>query len=173
MVFCGTLKADGTITSHNPTILPSVIDNASNITYLDYKVGWTFRFVEAGTFNGEDIEVGDMLIAVHAKGSEFDIEDWTVIQTNISGALTSTSNLNGILYANSSRVVNSLPFSAGILKYNGTNLEFVNPNTTWRDIKVDSVSIGTNSLNLISGNAITLLESNGDVTIGVNASNII
>lgn len=173
MVFVGTIEADGTITAHNTTVLPTAEDGVTNLTYLNYKVGWTFRFVEAGTFNGEDVEVGDMLIAVHAKGSEFDIEDWTVIQTNISGALTSTSNLNGILYANSSRVVNSLPFSAGILKYNGTNLEFVNPNTTWRDIKVDSVSIGTNNLNLISGNAITLSESNGDVTIGVNASNII
>jgi len=90
MVFCGTLKADGTITSHNTTILPSVIDDASNITYLDYKVGWTFRFVQGGTFNGEDIEVGDMLIAVHKKDQEFNINDWTVIQTNISGALTAT-----------------------------------------------------------------------------------
>lgn len=173
MVFCGTLKADGTITSHNPTILPSVIDNASNITYLDYKVGWTFRFVQGGTFNGEDIEVGDMLIAVHKKDQDFNINDWTVIQTNISGALTASQNLNGLLYANNSRVVNSLALSSGILKFDGTTLSFVNPNTTWRDVQVDSTSIGTTKLNLISGNAITISNNEGDVTIAVNSANII
>lgn len=173
MVFVGTIESDGTITSHNPTVLPTAIDNSTNLTYLNYKVGWTFRFVEAGDFNGEDVEVGDMLIAVHAKGNEFDINDWTVIQTNISGALTSNSNLNGILYANNSRIVNSLALSNGILKYDGTSLAFVNPNTTWRDIKVGGTSIGTNALNLIEGNAISISKTDGDVTIAVNASNII
>lgn len=173
MVFVGTIEADGTLTSHNSAVVPTAVDGTTNLTYLNYKVGWTFRFVEAGTFNGEDVEIGDMIIAVHAKGNEFDIDDWTVIQTNISGALTSVSNLNGILYANSSRVVNSLAFSTGILKYNGSSLEFVNPNTTWRDIQIDSTSIGTTHLNLIAGNAINLSNSNGDVTIAVNAANII
>ena len=173
MVFVGTIDADGTITSHNIAVLPTAVDGTTNLTYLNYKVGWTFRFVEAGTFNGEDIEIGDMIIAVRAKGNEFSIDDWTVIQTNISGALTSVSNLNGILYSNSSRIVNSLAFSSGILKYNGSSLEFVNPNTIWRDIQVNSNSIGTSHFNLIAGNAINLSESNGDVTIAVNASNII
>lgn len=173
MVFVGTLKADGTITSHNELILPTAINNVTNITYLDYKVGWTFRFVEEGTFNGEDIEIGDMLIAVKAKGQEFDINDWTVIQTNISGALTATSNLNGLLYSNNSRVVNSLSLSNGVLKYENGALSFVNPNTLWRDIKINSSSIGTNTLNLISGNAITFTEQNGDLTINVNTANII
>lgn len=173
MVFVGTIKADGTITSHNPAVLPTAVDNTTLMTSLNYKVGWSFRFVEAGTFNGEDIEIGDMIIAVKAKSGQFDIDDWTVIQTNISGALTATSNLNGLLYANNSRVVNSLALSSGILKYDGTNLSFVNPNTLWRDIKVDNTSIGNNALNLVAGNAISLSDANGTVTIGVNASNII
>jgi hypothetical protein len=119
MVFVGTITSDGTITSHNDIILPDAIDDTTNLTYLNYKVGWTFRFVEAGTFNGEDVEVGDMLIAVHPKDTDFDIDDWTVIQTNISGALTASSTLNGLLYSNNSRVVNSLAFYTGVLKYNG------------------------------------------------------
>jgi hypothetical protein len=173
MVFIGTITASGTITSHNNAVLPTAIDGSTNLTYLNYKVGWTFRFVEAGTFNGEDVEIGDMIIAVHAKGNEFDIDDWTVIQTNINGALTSASSLNGLLYANNSRVVNSLTLASGILKYDGNSLSFVNPNTLWRDININSTSIGTNALNLIAGNAISLSDNNGDVTIAVNASNII
>jgi len=173
MVFVGTIEADGTITAHNATILPTAEDGVTNLTYLSYKVGWTFRFVEAGTFNGNDVEVGDMIIAVKSKGSQFNINDWTVIQTNISGALTATSNLNGLLYSNNSRVVNSLALASGVLKSDGSSLSFVNPNTLYRTIKVDSTSIGTNDLNLISGNAITLTRNNGDVTIAVNASSII
>lgn len=173
MVFVGTLLADGTITSHNAVILPTAVDNTTNISSLNYKVGWTFRFTQAGTFNGEDIEIGDMLIAVKEKTSNFDLDDWTVIQTNISGALTATSNLNGLLYANNSRVVNALALSSGILKYDGTSLSFVNPNTLWRDIQVDSSSIGTNVLNLVAGNAVSITETNGQVTIGVSATNII
>lgn len=173
MVFVGTLEVDGTITSHNSDVAPTVIDNTTNITYLNYKTGWTFRFIEAGTFNGIEVEVGDMIIAVHSKENEFDIDDWTVIQTNISGALTATSNLNGILYANNSRTINSLAFSDGILKYSSSGLAFVNPNSLWRDIKINSTSIGTNGLNLISGNAVSITNVDGDVTIAVNASNII
>ena len=173
MVFVGTLLADGTITSHNEVVLPTAVDNTTNISSLNYKVGWTFRFTQAGTFNDEDIEIGDMLIAVKEKTSDFDLDDWTVIQTNISGALTATSNLNGLLYANNSRVVNALALSSGILKYDGTSLSFVNPNTLWRDIQIDSSSIGTNVLNLVAGNAVSITETNGQVTIGVSATNII
>jgi len=114
-----------------------------------------------------------MIIAVKAKVSSFDITDWTIIQTNISGALTATSALDGLLYASNSRIVNALALSNGVLKYDGTSLTFVNPNTMWRDIQVDSVSIGTNVLNLLPGNAISITDNNGAVTIGVNASTII
>jgi len=44
MVFVGTIKADGTITAHNTSILPTAEDGTTNLTYLNYKVGWTFRF---------------------------------------------------------------------------------------------------------------------------------
>ena len=173
MVFLGTIKADGVITSHNSTVLPTIVDNTTNLDTLTYKVGWTFRFIEAGTFNGNDVEIGDMLIAVKSKGSQFNINDWTIIQTNISGALTATSNLNGLLYSNNSRVVNSLALASGILKSDGSSLSFVNPNTLYRTIKVDSTSIGTNDLNLISGNAISLTRNGGNVTIAVDASSIV
>jgi len=46
-----------------------------------------------------------MIIAIKNRGSNFDINDWSILQTNINGALTSTQTLSGILYANNSRVV--------------------------------------------------------------------
>lgn len=173
MVFIGTLNADGVITAHNNAVVPDVIDNLSTLQSLDYKVGWTLRFITAGTYQNEDVEVGDMIIAVKKRGAEFDIHDWAIIQTNISGALTAVSNLNGLLYASGSRVVQALSLSSGILKYNGSSLEFVNPNTTWRDIQIDDNSIGTNVLNITSGTNISLTEQNGKVVVNADTSGII
>jgi len=50
MVFAGTINASGVITSHNSDLITAT-DDSSNLADLNYKVGWTFRFVTAGTFN--------------------------------------------------------------------------------------------------------------------------
>lgn len=173
MVFAGTIQADGTITSHNDVVVIGVVDNTSKLEDTSYKVGWTFRFVQAGTFKGEDVEVGDMIIAVKDKNTNFNINDWTVIQTNISGALTATTNLTGVLYGNGSRVVNALAFSTGVLTSDGSGISFVNKNTLWRDILVGSTSIGTNSLTLKNGTYTTVTNNNGEVTIEAKAADII
>lgn len=173
MVFIGTLTAAGVITAHNDSVATGVTDNTTTLDQLDYKVGWTLRFTTAGTYQGEDVEPGDMIIAIKKKVTEFKITDWAIIQTNISGALTATSNLSGVLYANNSRVINSLALTSGILSSDGSSISFVNPNTTWRDIQVNSQSISTNTLNLVDGTHISITKSNGTVTIGVDTADII
>lgn len=172
MVFVGTITHQGVITNHN-SIVVEATDNTTNVTSVPYSAGWTFRFTSAGTFQGIEVEVGDMLIAVKDKGSVFNINDWSVIQTNITGAVTAASTLNGLLYANNSRAIQSLALSNGVLTSNGSTLSFVNKNTLWRDIKVKGTSIGTNTLNLKQSGSVSLSVTNGEVTIGVNASDII
>lgn len=72
MRFKGTLGTDGTVTE-----LPKT-----------YKVGDTYRVVTAGTYAGEQCEVGDLLIAIIARqGSENANSDWTIAQTNVDGAV--------------------------------------------------------------------------------------
>ena len=173
MVFAGTIKPDGVITSHNNNLLTTVVDNTTNIDSITYKVGYTFRFTQAGTFNGEQVEVGDMIIAVADKGLNFSMSDWTIIQTNISGALTSANNLDGLLYANNSRSIQSLALSNGVLRYVNSSLQFVNPNTLWRDVQIDGTSIGTNILNLIPSGGISITHDNGNVTVGLSTSTIL
>lgn len=173
MVFIGTVGADGIITAHNDTVAPGIVDGVSTLANLDYKVGWTLRFVSAGTYQGQEVETGDMIIAVRKRGDDFSINDWTIIQTNISGALTATSNLNGLLYAGGSRIVSALALSNGVLKSDGSTLSFVNPNTLWRDIKINNTSIGTETFNLIAGPNISLNVNNGDITISAGASDIL
>ena len=54
-----------------------------------YQVGWTYRVVEAGTLAGQAVEIGDLITAiVDRSGSGNANSDWTIVQTNINGAIT-------------------------------------------------------------------------------------
>ena len=73
MIFKGTLGTGG-----NPGTLPKT-----------YSTGWTYRVIEAGTYAGQECEIGDLVIALTSRsGSENQDADWTVAQTNIDGAIT-------------------------------------------------------------------------------------
>lgn len=73
MIFKGTLGTGGTITA-----LPKT-----------YKTGWTYRVVSAGSYAGQQCEIGDLVIALTSRsGTENQDADWTVAQTNIDGAIT-------------------------------------------------------------------------------------
>lgn len=81
MVFKGTLGTGGSVTS-----LPT----------NKYKVGWTYKVATADTYAGQKCEVGDMIIAIKngpSTGTTVVEEDWSVIQTNIDGAVTHTTNM--------------------------------------------------------------------------------
>lgn len=70
MQFKGVLNADGEIpTTHEP--------------------GWTWKIGTAGTYRGNVLEVGDMLIAtVSRAGTENADSDFAAVQVNIDGAVT-------------------------------------------------------------------------------------
>lgn len=73
MIFKGTLGTGGTYTT-----LP-----------LTHGVGWTLRVITAGTYAGQVCEVGDLMITLVARaGSGNTNADWTVVQTNVDGAVT-------------------------------------------------------------------------------------
>lgn len=73
MIFKGTLGTDGTVEA-----LPTT-----------YSTGWTYRVIEAGTYAGQECEIGDLVIALTSRsGSGNQDADWTVAQTNIDGAIT-------------------------------------------------------------------------------------
>ncbi len=55
----------------------------SAITETPYKAGWCWIVSTAGTFAGQDCEVGDMVVANKAKGSSAADSDFDVIQSNM------------------------------------------------------------------------------------------
>lgn len=77
MVFKGTLGTSGTATA-----LPTT-----------YQTGWTYRVITAGTYAGQQCEVGDLIIAIADATGDGSNADWTIAQTNIDGAVTHSANL--------------------------------------------------------------------------------
>ena len=71
MTFKGTIGTNGTVTA-----LPAT-----------HKVGDTYKVSTAGTYNGANCEIGDMIICVK-DGSSNTASDWTIVQSNINGAVT-------------------------------------------------------------------------------------
>lgn len=88
MVFKGTIGASGVITG------PSDVNGLTLSTLATYKAGWTFKVSVAQTITGiGTLEVGDIVIAVNNKGASYNNADWTVIQVNIDGSVTSSAAL--------------------------------------------------------------------------------
>lgn len=77
MIFKGTLGTGGTLTATTFAALTA------------YNRGWTYKVITAGTYAGIVCEVGDLIIAItdHTSG-ELVASEWTVVQTNIDGAVT-------------------------------------------------------------------------------------
>ena len=71
MIFKGTLGAGGTITA-----LPA-----------SHKTGWAYKVIIAGTYAGQKCEIGDLVVCL-VDGTVAKDSDWTIVQTNIDGAVT-------------------------------------------------------------------------------------
>lgn len=70
MIYKGTIGTGGTITA-----LPAA-----------HTTGWTYKVITAGTYAGQKCEIGDMIICLTTDTTAND-SHWTVVQTNIDGAV--------------------------------------------------------------------------------------
>lgn len=78
MLFKGTIGTGGTVTA-----LPNT-----------HNAGWTYKVITAGTYAGHKCEVGDMIICI-TDGTAANNAHWTVVQTNIDGAVTGPTSAVG------------------------------------------------------------------------------
>lgn len=105
MIFKGTLGRGGTV---------------SNLPTSGYKAGWTYVVKEADTYAGYVCEVGDSIYAINdgpSSGDRVIIEDWTAVQANVNGAVTTTDTLTSdtIVLGNGNRTIKKL--AAGTVGY--------------------------------------------------------
>jgi hypothetical protein len=106
MMFKGTIGTGGTIAAYANIPLP-------------YSAGYTYKIITAGTYAGKKAEVGDLLIAVKDGTSLLD-ENWTIVQTNVDGAVTvptsgtvPVGNGKNLVYVDSSRQVKTSTENVG------------------------------------------------------------
>jgi len=101
MVFKGTIGSSGATV----TALPD--------THYD---GWTYKVITAGTYAGKVCEIGDMIICVK-DGTSASNNDWTVVQTNIDGAVTgpasSTDGHVAVFSGTSGKVIKDGTYTIG------------------------------------------------------------
>ena len=132
MVFKGTIGTGGTVTQ---------------LPFVNYSSGWTYRVITAGTYAGVVCEVGDLIIAIKdgpSTGTVVVNADWTVAQTNIDGSVTTTGTLtaNTIILGNGTREIKSLANGSNgqVLKLVSGMPTWTTDIDTWREIKVAGVS---------------------------------
>lgn len=66
-----------------------VLTSTEPLPTVAYRAGWMYLVKEEGTYAGEACEIGDFVICIkdYASGSASNA-DWTVVQKNITGAVT-------------------------------------------------------------------------------------
>lgn len=119
------------------------------------KVGDVYVVAAAGTFAGQTCEPGDMIIAQTASNAEgTPAPTWTVVQTNINGAVTTTENLTAskLIVGNSNKSIKVatgsglVKLTEGVVGYdNNTYLTTTSASSTYAtktalDGKVDKVT---------------------------------
>ena len=76
--------------------VPKVVDSENPIPE-GYKAGESFRVAEAGTYAGQDCEVGDLILVINDYVSESASDsDFIVLQSNIDGAVTSNADTSTV-----------------------------------------------------------------------------
>ena len=75
---------------------PEVVDS-NNAIPTEYKAGKTYRVTEAGTYAGQECEVGDLILVVKDYNADTaSNDDFIVLQANIDGAVTSTADVSTV-----------------------------------------------------------------------------
>lgn len=76
MQFKGTVGSGGTL------------EIAAFNSLSTYQSGWSYRVITAGTIKGKVCEIGDLVIAIVDRAGSGNVDaDWTVVQTNLDGAV--------------------------------------------------------------------------------------
>lgn len=65
------------------TSFQGVVNANTTISSSDYKSGWYWIVGTAGTYVGQECEVGDQIYATANKGSGYSADDFSVVQTNV------------------------------------------------------------------------------------------
>lgn len=104
-------------------VYKGTVDAKYALPTKNVKIGDVYVVAAAGAFAGQTCEPGDMIIAQTASDAEgTPAPTWTVVQTNINGAVTSTNTLadNTLVLGNNNRAIKASSGSGFVKVINGT-----------------------------------------------------
>ena len=91
---CNKTYVDGLLAANDAMVFKGTIGTGGTHTIAafnaltTYNAGWTYRVIEAGTIRGVTCEIGDLVtVLVDRAGSGNANSDFTVVQTNLDGAV--------------------------------------------------------------------------------------
>ena len=106
-------------------VYKGTINKSTDLPTINVKVGDVYVVATAGMYAGQACENGDMIIAKVGGNTP----EWTVVQTNIVGAVTTTNVLhkNNIILGNGQQTLTQLEPSAGYLYWDGKKYVWKTP----------------------------------------------
>lgn len=145
--------ADGLLGANDAMVFKGTVGTSGTVTQLPatHSVGWTYRVITAGSYAGQNCEVGDLIICI-TDGTSANNAHWTVAQTNVDGAVTHDAALTA------DRIV--LGDGNGSVKSSGTAISSL-ATTTQLNTKVDKTTT-------VNGHALSedVTITKGDVGLG-------
>lgn len=106
-------------------VYKGTVNESSDLPTINVKVGDVYVVATAGIYAGQSCEPGDMIIAKVGGNAP----EWTIIQTSISGAVTTDNVLhkNNIILGNGQQTLTQLEPSAGYLYWDGKKYVWKTP----------------------------------------------
>ena len=95
------MKVNDLLTAADVMQFKGIVNAASDLSNLtDYEVGWSYKVATAGTYAGQQCEIGDLIIATNsvssADGGTYSDGDFLVVQTDIDGAITGSDTAGSV-----------------------------------------------------------------------------
>lgn len=106
-------------------VYKGTVNKSSDLPTTNVKIGDVYVVATAGMYVGQACENGDMIIAKVGGNTP----EWTIVQTNISGAVTTNDILhkNNIILGNGQQTLTQLEPSAGYLYWDGKKYVWKTP----------------------------------------------
>lgn len=148
LVYKGTLASDGTGTV--TSLVTTTYKEVGEVYVCSVAGSYATYYKKGGLSTNTDLEVGDMCILKTAVGDSSAMTEleWTVVQNNLIGAVTSSSTLdaNSVILGGGGKTITKLTPSKGYLTWTGTAYSWISPEsyalpvastTTLGGVKVD------------------------------------
>lgn len=101
--------------ANDAMIFKGTLSKASDLPAI-HKQGWTYKVAAEGTYAGQYCEIGDTIYCI-ADGTSVDNADWTIVQTNVDGAvigpISSTAEHIAVFTGSTGKAIKDSGFTIG------------------------------------------------------------